>query len=282
MKNTEKLPTADWPPYTGSKYHRKDNTMDKTAKKKPSLILILIFIVALAVFSYSAYRIYLIWASTSESKEVTGDLQEKVVIEMPEEKEEEKKEDAVPVIDWDAALAENEDIIGWIYQPDTVINYPILHGKDNDQYLHTLIDGTANSHGSLFIDYRCQSDFSDTNTVIYGHHMKDGTMFGSIVGYQDQKYYEEHPVMYLLTPEQNYRIELIGGYVAEDNAPIYDLPSEEGERADIIKTAQQDSTFQSTTEVGKKSKLVTLSTCSYEFENARYVLIGQLTKLKEE
>ncbi|MBQ6583391.1 MAG: class B sortase, partial [Mogibacterium sp.] len=83
------------------------------------------------------------------------------------------------VVDFDELLKINPDVQGWLYQKDTVINYPVVQGQDNDEYLHTLVDGTWSGGGTLFVDYRNQSNFGDFNSIIYGHHMKDGSMFRS-------------------------------------------------------------------------------------------------------
>jgi len=78
--------------------------------------------------------------------------------------------------------------VAWLYAPGSGINYVVAQAEDNDYYLHRLLNGTEAKAGTLFMDYQNHSDFSDWNTMIYGHHMKNGTMFASLVKYQDQEF----------------------------------------------------------------------------------------------
>ncbi|MUU12894.1 MAG: class B sortase [Oscillibacter sp.] len=111
-----------------------------------------------------------------------------------EETEETPAELAWPEVDFTALAAVNPDVTAWLYGPDTGISYPVVQGTDNDYYLDHLLDGTANSAGCLFVDTSCRPDFSGRNTVIYGHRMKNGTMFAALGNYQEQVYYDAHPV----------------------------------------------------------------------------------------
>jgi hypothetical protein len=116
-------------------------------------------------------------------------------------------------VDYTALRSVNADAIGWLYCPDTVIDYPVMGATDYTYYLRHLPDGTYNINGSLFLDYNCQWDFSDKLSVIYGHNMKTEKMFGTLVNYKKQEYYDAHPYLYLYTPARNYRIALLYGAV---------------------------------------------------------------------
>ena len=184
----------------------------------------------------------------------------------------------VPIsIDFDALKHENSDIIGWIYCPDTPINYPVVKGKDNNQYLRADLKGNYLISGTIFADYRNGEIGEDPNYIVYGHNMKNSTMFGTLVKYKEQSYYEAHPVLYFLTPENNYIIELCAGAVVKRDADIYQTTPMENTVSNII----DKSTFNSNIEIAEGDKIITLSTCSYEFDNARYVLIGKLKKTIE-
>lgn len=101
---------------------------------------------------------------------------------------EEPAGEAAPIqVDFDALSAVNPDVTGWIYLPDSVISYPVVQGEDNSYYLKHLFDGTPNSSGCLFLDSRCEG-LTGRNSVIYGHYMKNGTLFGSLKEYRDQAY----------------------------------------------------------------------------------------------
>jgi len=169
------------------------------------------------------------------------------------------------------------DVKAWLYSKGTIINYPVAQGKDNDWYLHRTLDGTWNGAGTLFIDINNKKPFKEFLTVIYGHHMRDGSMFGSLVKYRDSEYYAKHKMLRLYTPKQNYNIKVIGGCTIPGDSERYkfDFAGEEDkqEYLDWIaannEVAAQDS---ATTD----DRIVMLSTCTYEFDDARFVLFGKL------
>ena len=182
-------------------------------------------------------------------------------------------------VDFDALLDENSDVVGWLYCEDTVINYPIVQGPDNNYYLDKLLNKTFNICGTLFIDYRNNRDFSHYQNILYGHKMKNGSMFGSIPGYKKQEYYEEHPVMYLMTPEQDYKVVLIAGYVVPSNASAYMIAENEEERDMLIEKARAKSTFQADVEILETDRLLTMSTCVTDYQSARYMLLGVMREI---
>ena len=186
--------------------------------------------------------------------------------------------DTWPTVDFDALRAINPDIVAWLICKDTRINYPVVQGSDNDYYLKHLFDGKRNNAGCLFVDSNNEPGFVDYNTVIYGHHMKDKSMFHTLTEYKTQAFYEKHPQMILLTPDGNYTIELFAGYVTNIKADSWKLWfASNTEFEECIQDAQSKSTFQSEVEVSISDRFVTLSTCSYEFDNAWYVVVGKLT-----
>lgn len=202
-----------------------------------------------------------------------------------EESAEDMQEDTekVPIkVDFAALKSINSDVVGWIYCEGTDINYPVLQGKDNDFYLHHTYDGTENRAGSIFVEALNARGFGDSNTIIYGHHMKNGSMFATLRNWADQEYYEEHPVFWLLTPEQNYQIKLFSGYITaatSDTYTIFQGPSQELD--DYLQMVCANSDFSADVETDPNGKYVILSTCEYVFEDARYVLHGMLVPLDE-
>lgn len=198
---------------------------------------------------------------------------------LPAGTEPEAQETAPISVDFDALSSRRGDVVGWLYCEETPVNYPIAQSDDNDYYLYRLLDGTPNTAGTLFLDCRASGDFSGWNSVIYGHNMKNDSMFGSLKHYRAQAYYDSHPVLYLLTPNRDYKIELVGGYVTSSNAAAYSIPETREERDALVRLAVSSSTFTSSAEITDNDKLITLSTCVYDFENARYVLVGVLRPL---
>jgi sortase B len=179
-------------------------------------------------------------------------------------------------IDFKELKSINEEAVAWLYSPDTVIDYPVMKADDYSYYLYHLADRTRNSNGSIFIDYNCPPDFSGELTVLYGHHMKSGSMFGSLEKYKNQKYYQEHPYMYLYTEDENYRIDLIYGFVIgagqwRNRAFMYEVNIK-----DLLAHAKSNTTFKSEAEYQEGDRIIAMSTCSYDFEDARYVVVGIL------
>ena len=182
-------------------------------------------------------------------------------------------------MDFKSLRAKNPDIVGWIYCPDTPINYPVLQGKDNDQYLYTDYTGAYNIDGSIFVDADNTPGFMDSNTIIYGHHMASGSMFAGLERWADQAYYEEHPVVWLLTPEQNYQVVLFSGHHIDAGSSMYDIIKRPGpEMNAFLSEALEKSDFKETSgmKLDPYARYVMLSTCAYLFDGDRYVLHGQL------
>lgn len=188
----------------------------------------------------------------------------------------------IPDINFDALDGVGSNLVAWLYSPETVINYPVAQGADNFYYLNHLADGTENGNGCLFIDWKNAPDFSDENTVIYGHHMQSGKMFASLVNYADQSYFEEHPVVYLTTRTGKYKIELFSGYTTDRNSSAYTLRfATKHEFADWLREVSDKSDFRTSMRLSTEDHIVTLSTCAYSFYDARYVVHGRLTLVEE-
>ncbi len=252
----------------------------------------LLLVVFAGIFLFSAYKLWSIFSEYRASENYYSGMQSSFVVEKDNTQGGTSQQtsgttelpNTAPVeIDFDALKAVNDDVVGWLYCEDTVINYPIVQGDDNAYYLHRLLDGSYNSGGTLFLDYRNAGGFLDGNAVVYGHNMKDGSMFGSFMKYKEESYYDEHPVMYLLTPEADYRIELFSGYVTDYKSEAYTKTFESDEEIiEFIENSRVDSTFESDVEPSIDDMFITLSTCSYEFDNARYVLVGRLVLLERD
>jgi sortase B len=262
-------------------------------------IAVLLLSVCLCLAGYSGYQLYESHEAYAEGDETYEHIAQQVVsleptsVEEPQEQElaagttkepEETEQEIVAVpglnVDFAALGAINQDAVAWLYCPDTVISYPIMAAEDYSYYLHYLPDGTYNINGSLFLDYNGRTDFSDRLSVVYGHNMKSGKMFGSLDSYKKQSYFEEHPYLYLYTQSQNYRIALVYGAVISA-----DQWTQEGymlsQNADaLLAYASAHTTFQSPAvqdlEDDPQQNLVVLSTCSYEFDGARYFVVGLL------
>lgn len=246
-------------------------------------------ILLLVIALISLYKIGNYNMDNHKSKEFSDDLAEKVVVK--DDSEDNKIETSQPkgkkqteevlipdAIDFDKLHTISEDAVAWLYAPDEGINYVVAQAEDNEYYLHRLLDGTYASGGTLFMDCRNSADLSDWNTIIYGHHMKNGTMFASLLKYEQQSYFEEHPVMYLYIPGYRLKVELIAGYTTTTDDMVYSIPDNAADRDKIVTHACEQSSFTSDVSMDEDDKLVTLSTCAYDFENARYVVVGKVVE----
>jgi sortase, SrtB family len=184
-------------------------------------------------------------------------------------------------MDFAPLQAVNTDVVGWILAEGRAIDYPVVRGDDNEYYLTHLFNNEQNKLGSIFMDYRNHGNFSDKNTVIYGHNMKNGSMFASLAGYKDQNYYDSFPTMMLYTPGGDFTIEFFAGIVADGNYEFVRFSfQDDKDFLDYINTLKGKSTFKSNTVVNADDQIVTLCTCSYEYNNARYALFGKLKYLQ--
>lgn len=259
---------------------------DEAAQKKKktrNLILNILIVVFAAVLAFSAWQLISLYLRYKKGTDTYNKEAAEVVSTIDPAKEdggEGSSEDTRPVapiqIDWDKLGAQNEDVVGWIYCPDTRVNYPVLQGEDNAKYLHHMITKEYNFAGSIFMDYRNKPDLSDTGTIIYGHHMKNGSMFQMLHNYVDQSYYDEHPVFWYLTPNGNWRLDLIGGFLAEEDDDIYTIYGDPKDMQKVLEKRLADSTFKpkESVDVSAINHAVILSTCAYEYKNARYVLLA--------
>lgn len=185
------------------------------------------------------------------------------------------------VVDWKALKKVNPDVQGWLYQKGTVINYPVVQGTDNDTYLHTRFDKQWSGGGTLFVDYRMEKDFRGFNSIIYGHHMKDGSMFRSIRGYtKEDGYYDKHKTLELATPHGNYHLVVFSAFITKaTDEDTYKMTYDEAEKQAYIDRAWERSELPITrdsVDVTKNDRLVTLSTCAYDYEEARYIVMCKM------
>lgn len=185
------------------------------------------------------------------------------------------------VVDWKALKKVNPDVQGWLYQKDTVINYPVVQGTDNDTYLHTRFDKQWSGGGTLFVDCRMEKDFKGFNSIIYGHHMKDGSMFRSIRGYtKEDGYYDKHKTLELATPHGNYHLVVFSAFITKaTDEDTYKMTYDEAEKQAYIDRAWERSELpitKNSVDVTKNDRLVTLSTCAYDYEEARYIVMCKM------
>lgn len=178
-------------------------------------------------------------------------------------------------VDFATLTAQYPDVVGYIYGANTKIQYPIAYtSSSNDYYLNRDLNGNLNANGSIFIEHLNDPYFGDQNTIIYGHHMKSGLMFAGLCKYKDASYYTAHPYFYIYTPTQDYKLNLFAGFVCAHDDEVFATSLSQEQ----LSRMAAKSTFQSNIST-PTGKVVTLCTCSYEFDNARYVIVGELVPI---
>ena len=254
-------------------------------------IRILAIILLLGVFAFSAWKVLGTLLEYRKSDMFYEELTQYVSVPDTDSKpakqpllvgttepvqEQPQEEIPWPEVDFSALQEINEDVVGWIYIPDTEINYPVVQGEDNDQYLYHLLTGAYNASGSIFLDAGAASDFSGKNSPVYGHHMKNGSMFAGLMDYKSQEFFDQHPKAYLMTPEKNYVVHLFSGYVIDTRGNAWNMAFADGEFEEWLRDLQGRSCFSSAVIPGEEDCVLTLSTCAYEVTEGRFVLHGIL------
>ena len=194
-------------------------------------------------------------------------------------------------IDFSALQEENPDIYAWIQIPGTCIDYPILCRQgDNGYYLTHTYTGKKKKEGAIFTEDLNSLDFSDPNTVIYGHNMKNGSMFRELHKYKDRTFFEENPDVIIYTPQKMLQYHIFAAYTSDDS---HILKSNDFTDEDIFSNYLQkildrkknmSDNVSDDIELGSESKLITLSTCTSNAEKRFLVqaVLKETKPIKEE
>lgn len=250
----------------------------KRKKKGNGIVSTLVLIIAIIVFCYSAFQLYKIVSGYKEGQS-EYDKVRALAIENPgkEQPSEETKEDRFRV-NFDELLAINPDTVGWLrFSPEPAqINYPLVQCGDNSTYLNKTFSANENTVGAIFVNTYNHADFNDRNTIIYGHRMNDNSMFHDLAKYDDKAFWEANPYFYIYTPDGReivYHIYSTG--VVKDTSDTYmtEFGTDE-EFQNFLNVTKQSAVFDTGVEVDISDKIVTLSTCTKESNENRFVVQG--------
>lgn len=168
----------------------------------------------------------------------------------------------LPDVDFEGLKEINSDIRGWIYYEGLGISYPVVQGEDNDYYLHHTFEGKKNGSASIFIDMDNSGDFSDYNTFVYGHNMKNGSMFGKLHRLlSDKSIYQEYPYFYLITEAGVSTYEIVTVCQTKADSGIYRFSNTQEEYESYVDSMRAYSILEDGREISTDSRMVTLSTC---------------------
>ena len=248
-----------------------DNRRRKRRRKNGKALYYAVLIVLLGVLVFSSVKIITYLKDQKNAENKQNEINNSFITPDPnvpgtdanssgtdtdnsgESKKDEKPKEPDPesiIVNFDKMQAQYPDVVGYVYSADTVLKYPIVQTSDEggEYYLYRDIDGNNNKNGTVFLDWRCNSDFTSQNNIIYGHNMKTG---------------------------QTYKVNLFAGCIVEHDADVYSLTLSDS----YIQECIQNSTFKSSYGA-PTGNILTLSTCDYDFDNARYVVMGELVPVK--
>ncbi len=265
------------------------------------VLRMLLMIAALCVFCFSAYQLYGFYqeykAGTDEysgleneyaAGEETEDLaaleeaqtvsgQEMVTVV------ENGREVSLPVMNNPVNFGElsgvKPDIVGWIRIRALDLSYPVVQAEDNDYYLHTTFEGASNIAGCIFMNCYNKPDYTDQNTIIYGHNMRNGSMFGTLSDFGEEEVYNKSKYFWIFTPEFIYQYRIFSASVVSQTGLTYQTGFSHEDFQEFIDTAFSNSVVDNTgLQVTEDDRIVTLSTCTGDY-STRFVVMGRLAQV---
>lgn len=253
------------------------------ARKSVVIASFLVFVSALSLLMYN--MVFLSMKNAALNAEI-----QKIAHGDDSDDSSDNKPEVDDVINWDELLKINDEIVGWIEIDNTKVDYPVLwHKEDNRNYQYYLshnYKGDYDSFGSVFLDYRCENGTDSKNTVIHGHHIQDGSMFGDLMKYGgttgNLDFYKESPTIEFDTPEAQGTYKIISVFKTNTlssqgeffNYMIGDFQNEK-DFMNYVYNVRVRSLFNCPVDVNEDDELITLSTCSYEFTNFRTVIVAR-------
>ena len=240
-------------------------------KKEGRITNRIVQIVLIAVILISVYKLGEGWIMGYQAKLVYEELQKQVMLEAEEVANRVLEPTATYVTELYPPLElnleylreRNGDFRGWIYYPILGVNYPIVQAEDNDYYLRRSFDGESLTAGCIFMDCGASADFSDRNTFIFGHNMRDGSMFGGFRDMvSDTTICEENPYFYIYTEDVVYTYEIFSYYIVKEDSDRYMTFTRDDTYDYYVEWALENSIYQKEIDLSERNNIVTLSTCS--------------------
>lgn len=269
---------------------RKNGTVRHTEKRRKKgwdPLSLVILMAAICVFVFSGYKLILTLVPYYSGGEEYDQVKSRAIIQdiTGKDADGDTKEAAEFQVDFDVLMQENPDTVGWIRfdQPD-VISYPVVQGKDNEEYLTKTFTANDNKLGAIFMDVNCQSDFSSRNTIIYGHHLNvGGEMFSLLEEYKEESFCKEHPYFYIYTPDGKTRTyQVFAAGVIKDTAVNYQLVfNSDEEFRQYIENCRASSAYQTDVQVNEDAQIISLSTCTNVRDDERFIVQGVLIGVEE-
>ena len=249
-----------------------------SGNKRRKIIWTIVLIVSIAVFAFAAVNIVNILKNYQEGRSEYDDLASKYAnLSVGGIEEAEAAGNPLSLINFDELAKENPDIVAWIYVPDLDISYPIVQTDDNETYLYKTFSSNTNTYGTPFLDYENSADFSDDNMIIYGHHMKDGSVFAPFDHLTKQEEFDKYKdsKIYILTPDRLYVLKMAATYLAEgtdEGVRIFNFDSRDSFISYVTRAFTSAQTS-NTVDLDNTDQLFSIVTCSYQFDDARTIIL---------
>lgn len=261
--------------------------MGKKIRWVVTIVLAAALIVGLAVIGWKMLDYWKGAQDYADAEEIAG-------LFLPDQpwegmEETQQTEDAPEVLEtdyWAAVLGKtdlnalreiNSDVVGWLTIPDTEVSYPIVQTEDNSYYLNHTWKKENSSVGGIFLECKNPADLSSFNTIIYGHNMRNGSMFGTLKDYMNEEYWEEHPSVYIVTDDGVYRYDIFAAFESGIREVIYRLNIESGkQKEELIQFSLSRTTIDTGIVPDAEDSLLTLSTCTGRGHATRWVVQGVL------
>lgn len=250
-------------------------------KKALRIILLLLFI---GIFAYSGWNLATYYLAAHQQEQTVSGLRKQLV-----EEDDSYELNAEGILKrYEKLYAENSHMIGWLSIPDTPIDYPVMQREgDGEYYLHRDFYEKEASAGCLFLEEHCDADKPSTNLIIYGHHMKNGDMFGHLVDYEDHEFYRKHRFFTFDTIHEHRKYQVLSVFRSEaypeddtEHFHYYDFIQAK-DKADFdtyVKEVTQRSQYVTGVKAEYGEELLTLSTCAYHTEEGRFVVVAKRVK----
>ena len=255
----------------GNRY--KENTKKKVKTNKnliPNIILIFFII----LFVFSGFKIIMWFLNNRENKKIAEEISQAITINEENVEEKEKYK-----VDFQTLKEKNSDTVGFLKVNGTNIEYTVVKGTNNSYYLKHNFNKESNSAGWIFADYKNKVDGTDKNLVIYGHNMRDDSMFGSLKNILNDDWHNEEENKYVtfITENDNSIYEVFSVYQVADEDYYITTDFKDNEFTDFIKTIKSRSKFDFGVDVNENDNILTLSTCA---NNNKYRVVLHAVKLK--
>ena len=250
----------------------------------------LLMVISLSVFLYSAFQITTYFYDSYKTKAAYDKIRKEYEDQLNKETDKpsqptsspgtepgstpgNKSEEPVILNRYLPLLEINEDVVGWVSVAGTVIDYPVVQAEDNDFYLRRNIHGEKANAGTIFMDYRSDALAKEKHVILYGHHMRNGTMFKDLVKYNDETFFLEHGTVNFDTLYEEAEWEVFSVYVTNPNFNYRQTHfSTEEEYLKFIDMIADKSIYQKEMVFTPEDQILTLSTCTYVYDDARFVV----------